>query len=94
MPSDQMSVRLSTLLLLRICSGEIYCGEPITAEVAVRLGWIAASSLVAFEIPKSSTLTSAEPTLRCVRKRFAGFRSRCTIPSACASAIASHACST
>ena len=49
------------------------------------------SLLRIFEIPKSSTFTSGLPSLRRVRKRFPGFRSRWMIPSACAAAIASQA---
>ena len=45
-------------------------------------------------MPKSSTLMQSEPSGRRVQKRFAGLRSRCTMPSECASAIASHACRT
>ena len=48
---------------------------------------------VTFEIPKSSTLTDNEPSARRMTNRLAGFRSRCTMPSPCASAMASHACS-
>jgi hypothetical protein len=43
-------------------------------------------------VPKSSTFTSGLPSARRVTKMFAGLRSRCTMPSMCASAIASHAC--
>lgn len=49
---------------------------------------------VSLEIPKSSTLTACSPSDRTTQKRFAGFRSRWTIPIAWASAIASQACST
>ena len=45
-----------------------------------------------FEMPKSSTLSSGVPSAPRVRKRFAGLRSRWTMPSACASASASQAC--
>ena len=45
-----------------------------------------------FEMPKSSSLTRTEPSERFARKRFAGFRSRWTIPAACASARPSQAC--
>ncbi len=48
---------------------------------------------VIFEMPKSSSFTRSEPSLRFARKRFAGLRSRWTIPAACASARPSHACS-
>jgi hypothetical protein len=48
----------------------------------------------ALAIPKSSTLISGEPSSRWVRNRLAGLRSRWTMPSAWASAIATHACST
>ena len=36
---------------------------------------------VTFEIPKSRTLTTDEPSARRARKMFAGFRSRCTMPA-------------
>ena len=47
--------------------------------------------VVIFEMPKSSILSTASPSVRYARKRFAGLRSRCTMPSEWASAIASHA---
>ena len=52
----------------------------------------AAAVASALEMPKSSTLISrAPPTVR-ARNRFSGLRSRWTMPAACASATASHAC--
>ena len=47
-----------------------------------------------FEMPKSSTFTSGPPAGPRVTKRFASLMSRWTMPSACASASASHACMT
>ncbi len=89
-PSDQTSLRASTSFALFTCSGDMYPGEPMRDPSAVRL---CASTPVAgaFEMPKSSTFTSTESSMRRVAKRFAGLRSRCTMPSACASATASHA---
>ena len=83
-PSDQMSLRASTFFELRICSGDMYVGEPKTACVSVRRGSGEPSLCAAFEMPKSSTFTRAVPSARWVRKKFEGFRSRCTMPSACA----------
>jgi hypothetical protein len=87
-PSDQISVRSSTSLLLLSCSGDMYEGEPTISCVPVRL-----CSCRIFEIPKSSTFTMREPSVHRARKRFSGFRSRCTTPAACASARPVHACS-
>jgi hypothetical protein len=88
MPSAQMSVRESTLREERSCSGDEYKGDPMNDVVFVR-AWSEPSRDL--EIPKSSTLTSGEPSALCATKRFAGFKSRWTIPSECASATASHA---
>ena len=52
-----------------------------------------APGTVTLEIPKSNTLTHGLPSTRRVTNKFAGLRSRCTMPRAWASAIASHACS-
>ncbi len=49
-------------------------------------------AVATFEIPKSSSLTRTEPSLRRARNRFAGFKSRWTIPAAWASPRPSHAC--
>ena len=46
-----------------------------------------AAGVVIFEMPKSSTLIESWPSARWMQKRFAGLRSRWTIPSACASAM-------
>jgi hypothetical protein len=56
----------------------MYQGDPRISDVEVRLpsGTPASSSPVSLEMPKSSTLTSEEPSARWVRKRFAGLRSR------------------
>ncbi len=88
-----MSVRASTSRDEETCSGDMYSGDPSTAEVRVSepsCGLLARP--VILEIPKSSTLTIGVPSVRRMRNRFAGLRSRCTIPSACASAMASQAC--
>ena len=37
-PSDHTSLRASTFLELRICSGDMYVGDPNTAWVSVRRG--------------------------------------------------------
>ena len=61
--SDQMSVLASTSLVDRICSGDIYRGEPIIEEVRVSEGSVpSATAKVFFEIPKSSTLILLEPS--------------------------------
>ena len=60
----------------------------------VRVRAIASSasvSLASLEMPKSSTFTEAEPSAALVRKRLAGLRSRWTMPTVCASAMASQA---
>ena len=78
-PRDQMSVRASTDLGRRACSGDMYAGEPRSISARVSVGAAPsddASAASAFEIPKSRTLTSGDPSARSVRKRFAGFRSR------------------
>src|SRR5882672_8143853 len=88
-PKDQISVRVSTDLGRRICSGDLYAGEPSSECVAVRLGAgssALSSTLMALLMPKSSTLTSELPSGRCVRNKFAGFRSRWMRLSECASA--------
>jgi hypothetical protein len=75
-PSDQMSERASMLFEARTCSGDMYCGEPMIAPVAVRTMAGPWSSARDFATPKSSTFTRAEPSERRVRNRFEGFRSR------------------
>ncbi|CAB4751115.1 unannotated protein [freshwater metagenome] len=69
-------------VLPRACSGERYCGVPMTWPVWVRLTLSAARAM-----PKSVTLTC----LSGVTSRLAGFTSRWTMPAACAAAIASAA---
>jgi hypothetical protein len=95
-PNDQMSVRASTLRGRRACSGDMYAGEPSKDCAAVRFGAGSElpSGVIAFEIPKSNTFTSGDPSGRCVRNRLAGLRSRWIKPRECASATASHAWST
>ncbi len=70
----------------------MYPGEPMTVEVRVTI-W-SRSVIGIFEMPKSSTFTVGRPDGRVARNRFAGLRSRWTMPSECASATASHASST
>lgn len=69
-PSAQTSVRSSTSFVERICSGDMYPGEPMMAAVRV----IAAPSIL--EIPKSSSLTHGVPSERVTTYTFDGFRSR------------------
>ena len=92
-PSAQMSVRGSTSRAERICSGDMYSGEPIIAK-----SWVSAKlvalSVVALETPKSRIFTTRDPSGKVAKNRFAGFKSRCTMPDLCASAMASLACST
>ena len=91
-PSDQMSARTSTSRVFFSCSGDMYWGEPMTVSLPVsRISRRAVRREVTFEMPKSSTLIHGVPSARREKKRFAGFRSRCTMPSVCASAIASLA---
>jgi hypothetical protein len=92
-PSAQMSARASTLRVDLSCSGDMYVGDPITARVLVMLSpWVASSVTETFAMPKSSTLTRSDPSGCVTTKRFADFRSRWTMPSPCASAIASQVC--
>jgi hypothetical protein len=89
-PRAHTSLRASAAAASRSCSGAQYAGVPKYAFDAVMR---ASPSPSIFEIPKSSTLTtSRSPTVQ--RKRFAGLRSRCTIPSPWASCIAPAVCST
>jgi len=77
-PSDHTSLRASTPLALRICSGDMYAGEPRTDPLAVSVASapVKARGSFIFEIPKSSTFTSGVPSVRVVTKMFDGFRSR------------------
>ena len=90
-PIDQISARPSTVRELRTCSGAMYPGDPRTAAL-----WV--SSVLArpcsLEMPKSSTLMIAPPSVRSARKRFPGLRSRCTTPARWAWAMAASAWST
>ena len=63
------------------------------AAVAVSAGSAPSLASVSFEIPKSSSFTHGAPSARRVTNRFEGLRSRWTMPAACTSASASHACS-
>ena len=78
----------------RSCSGDMYIGEPSTSVVCVSAPSVGSPAPVIFEMPKSSTLMMRRLSDRFARKRFDGLRSRWTMPSACASAMASHASST
>ena len=93
-PSDQMSVRGSMSLDARICSGDMYTGEPMGIIVLTSGSVLSKTEPVraTFEMPKSSTLMMSMPVARFVRKRFSGLTSRCTTPVSCATASASHAC--
>ena len=71
----------------------MYAGEPIIDVVDVSRP-DAASTVAAVAIPKSSTFRLSPPPGCRATNRFAGLMSRCTIPSACASASASHASTT
>jgi hypothetical protein len=72
-----------------VCSGAIQAGVPRAAIVASEAVWIALA------IPKSRSFTvNGSPAWReRARKTFAGFRSRCTIPIACAALRACATCS-
>ena len=89
-PSPHTSVRASTATAERICSGDMYAGVPISCCGSV----IARSVVSVLEMPKSTTLTSAEPSRRRVTNRFDGLMSRCTMPAAWTSTSPSHACAT
>jgi hypothetical protein len=82
-PSENTSLRASTFGCPRACSGERNPMLPITAPTIVsgRLDCVRSRAS-----PKSSTFARAAspPT----RNTFPGFKSRCTIPCACATAIA------
>ena len=65
------------------CSGERYCGVPITSPVLVSPTPSAARAM-----PKSVTLICRSG----VTIRLAGFTSRCTMPLACAAPSPSAAC--
>ena len=86
-PKDQMSVRVS-VSLPQACSGDMYAAVPTMVPAAVSVSSAVAPSGPAdagdLASPKSSTL--APPA---VSMMFSGFRSRCTIPLACAAASAS-----
>ncbi len=96
-PSDQRSARPSTSRADFICSGAMYSGDPSTVAV-----WVSdipsplspPSGPVVLEMPKSSTFTQLDPSAARVSRRFAGLRSRWTMPAPWASAMASQASST
>jgi hypothetical protein len=64
----------------RVCSGDMYAAVPSTMSVPVSAP--PCVSPISFEMPKSSTLGKRSPQGPRERKMFAGFRSRCTTPSA------------
>ena len=70
------------------CSGDMYSGVPIAMPGLVSRRSRAASASVVFAMPKSSTLTTSAAPSRVIRKTFSGFRSRWTMPCACAAASA------
>ena len=88
-----MSVRLSTDLESRHCSGDMYCGDPMIMPVAVSSP-MASSSPSSLATPKSSTFTRSPPMASgsSTRKRFDGFRSRWMMPAWWAAARAVAAC--
>ena len=88
MPSAQISLRASARRAAEICSGAMYAGVPSTELALVRS--LSPSGAVA--MPKSRILSSGGSSGVCVTNRFEPLMSRCTIPSECASARASHAC--
>ncbi len=91
-PSDQMSVRWSTVFGLRTCSGDMYGGEPSTARAPVSCCVCRSGAASCdLEMPKSRTLITSVPSGFLVRKRFEGFRSRWMIPRPCACARPSSA---
>jgi hypothetical protein len=68
------------------CSGAMYAGVPTG-----RPSWVVSKSVPAswrnFDTPKSRSFTVVVPPYS-ARKTFSGFRSRCTMPLACADASA------
>jgi hypothetical protein len=89
-PSAQMSARASTVLADTSCSGAMYAGDPSSAAVLVLAASPGPFGAI-LDTPKSSTFTHGEPSARRTTNRLAGLRSRCTMPAAWASAIASQA---
>ena len=83
-PSDHTSERTSASAARESCSGDMYKGDPMMAR-----SWVSpcclADSAVLLEMPKSSTLTVTAFFAFFARNRFAGLRSRWTMPCACAS---------
>ena len=82
-PSAHMSAAASTLLPSS-CSGAMYCGVPTMFPGLV--SFVVASMIRA--MPKSVTMARRPDS-----STLSGFRSRCTIPAACASVSASAICS-
>jgi hypothetical protein len=58
----------------------MYLGDPIAVRLLVNSALDSAASTRSLDTPKSSTLMSGRPSGRFERKRFAGFRSRWTMP--------------
>ncbi len=75
----------------RACSGLMYSGVPQTSPACVSFGSFAPGEVI-FAIPKSSTFTKSGSPRRGSTMTFSGFRSRCTIPCAWASARAERTC--
>ena len=69
-----MSLRASTSFAERICSGDMYWGEPKTALVAV--SETSPSAPIVFASPKSSTFTSGRPSTVVARNMFFSLMSR------------------
>ncbi len=86
-PRAHTSVWASTSASPAACSGDMYAGVPMATPVCVRKrspGWVPSTRAM----PKSITLGTKRPSAPRVRKMFPGLRSRCTMRSRWASAIA------
>ncbi len=79
-PSEKMSARRSTVLALRICSGDMYAGVPMVVPLRVVVAVAPASSLMSFASPKSLTF-GTRPRSVMAHRMFAGLRSRWISPA-------------
>ena len=61
-PMAHTSARASTDLALRACSGAMYTGDPRSTWDAVEGPLALSASSGAFEMPKSSTFTTSDPS--------------------------------
>ena len=83
----QMSLRASTSFVERICSGDMYSGEPnVDRRLRERRRSAPVGDLRDAEVEHLHERRCRRAVAS--RNRFAGLRSRCTMPSACASASA------